>query len=202
MEDRRLEVGTIAEVGCGAGEVLRGLHDGLGPDVQLVGYDVSPQAIELARSRVTPRLRFELQDIREDPDARFDLILLIDFIEHVPDYFGLMRAVGERARYCILHIPLDLSALTVARPHSLVQGYDDLGHVHVFVRETALRMLAEVGFEVIEWRYTKVFEMTHRPPGGARLRVLNGARRLVDRLSPELGARTLGGYSLLVLARC
>jgi SAM-dependent methyltransferase len=200
MRDERLEPATVAEVGCGAGEVLRQLHEELGDGVRFVGYDVSPQAIELARSRSAPRLRFELRDIREDAGESFDLILLIDVIEHVQDYFGLLRAVRERAGHCILHIPLDLSALTAARPHSLVEAYDSLGHVHFFAKETALRMLAEAGFEVTKWRYTKVFE-THRSAERARLRVLTQARGLLDKVSTELCAHALGGYSLLVLVR-
>jgi hypothetical protein len=105
------------------------------------------------------------------------------------------------AAYSIFHIPLDLSALTVARPHSLVEAYDSLGHVHFFVKETALRMLSDIGFEVVDWRYTKVFEMTHRPRDNVRLRVLNSARKLVDKVSPDLSAHQLGGYSLLALAQ-
>ena len=68
-------------------------------------------------------------------------------------------------------------------------------------RVVAASMGAEVGLDVVEWRYTRAFEMTGRPPARLRLRVLNSARRLVDKVSPELSAHQLGGYSLLVLAR-
>ena len=53
---------TVCEVGCGAGEILRQLHDRMGGDVRFVGYEISPQAYELSRTRATERLEFRLQD--------------------------------------------------------------------------------------------------------------------------------------------
>ncbi len=50
----------MAEVGCGAGEILRLLSGELDPATQFVGYDVSPQAHELAAARESERVRFVL----------------------------------------------------------------------------------------------------------------------------------------------
>jgi SAM-dependent methyltransferase len=202
MLDRHaLPLRRVGEVGCGAGEILRQLHDKLDPAIEFVGYDVSPQAIDLAQSRATSRLRFQLKDIHDDDVGHFDLILLIDVIEHVQDYFDLLETARRRSTYTMLHIPLDLSALSVARPHSLVDTYNSLGHVHFFVKATTLRILDDVGFDILDWKYTTVFGMTHRPPGSPKLRALNAARKLIHSVSPDLSARLLGGYSLLVLAR-
>ncbi len=43
--------GTICEVGCGAGEVLKQLQAKMDAACSLWGYEISPQALELARSR-------------------------------------------------------------------------------------------------------------------------------------------------------
>lgn len=201
LRDHPIDLKRVAEVGCGAGEILRQLHDRLGDGVDYVGLDVSPQAIELAHPRTTSRVSFRVGDIRDEPDGSFDLVLVMDVIEHVQDYFDLLETVKGKTQYTILHIPLDLSALSVLRPHSLVASHNTLGHVHFFVKETALMALADLGFEVVDWRYTTVFDMTHRPPGSRKLRLLNSARRAVASVSPDLSAGLLGGYSLLVLAR-
>jgi SAM-dependent methyltransferase len=201
LEDNSLHPKVICEVGCGAGSILRHLHDTLDPAVELVGYDISPQAIELASPKATSRLRFVQRDIRDESPDYFDVILLMDVIEHVPDYLGLLEDVRAKSDYTVLHIPLDMCALTVLRPHSLVATHDTLGHIHSFVRDTAFCMLTDVGYEIVDWRYTTIVDMTHRPPGSRQLRLLNASRRLIDRFSPELSARVLGGYSLLVLAR-
>ena len=201
LRDHPIGLNRVAEVGCGAGVILRQLHDRLETGIEYVGLDVSPQAIDLAQPRATSRLSFRLADIRDEPDDSFDLVLVMDVIEHVQDYFDLLETVKRKTRHTMLHIPLDLSALSVLRQHSLVQSHDALGHVHFFAKETALTALADLGFDVMDWRYTTVYDMTHRPPGSRKLRLLNGCRRAVGAVSPDLSAGLLGGYSLLVLAR-
>ena len=201
LRDHPIELRRVGEVGCGAGDILRQLHDRLDTGIEYVGLDISPQAIELAQPRATPRLSFREGDIRDEPDDSFDLVLVMDVIEHVQDYFDLLETAKRKTRHTMLHIPLDLSALSVLRPHSLVASHDTLGHVHFFVKETALAALTDLGFHVMDWRYTTVFDMTHRPPGSSKLRFLNGCRRVVGAVSPDLSAGLLGGYSLLVLVR-
>ena len=66
----------ICEVGCGAGEVLKQLQEKMDKDCTFWGYDISPQAFELARSRANERLHFKLADIRQERDILFDLILV------------------------------------------------------------------------------------------------------------------------------
>ena len=43
---------SICEVGCGAGEILRILHDRLEPD-RSVGFEIAPAAHELCLGRTT-----------------------------------------------------------------------------------------------------------------------------------------------------
>jgi SAM-dependent methyltransferase len=67
---------TVCEIGCGAGAVLRELHDRMDHQPSFVGYEVSPQAFKLAVSRSSERLTFRLGDVLKDDD-RFDLTLLM-----------------------------------------------------------------------------------------------------------------------------
>ena len=197
MRAHDLRPRSIAEVGCGAGEILRILHDTLGEDVTLVGYEVSPQAIELARPRATERLRFELADIGDDASAAFDLALVMDVIEHLEDPFAFLRRLRGKADLKILHIPLDLSAVSVARPHALLGSRREVGHVQYFVRETALAVLTDAGYEVLDARYT----YTGGRPRSLKALLLYALRRLARAINPDAGVRLLGGHSLLVLAR-
>src|SRR6266566_9482186 len=100
---------TICEVGCGAGEILKQLQENMDNQCTLWGYEISPQAFELCKSRENEKLHFELADIRQEKDAVFDLILLIDVIEHLEDYFSFLREIKAKSRYKMLHIPLDLT---------------------------------------------------------------------------------------------
>jgi 2-polyprenyl-3-methyl-5-hydroxy-6-metoxy-1,4-benzoquinol methylase len=187
---------TVAEVGCGAGEILRSLHDRW-PDAELVGYEVSPHAHELAASRAADRLSFRLADATEEP-MQVDLLLLMDVVEHVDDPLAFLRALARRCRHAVLHIPLDMTLLAVARPHHLMVARRDTGHLHYFVKETALETVRDGGFEVVDWRYT---EVERRRNASRKQRVLDATRRLVSRVDRDLAVRLAGGASLLVLAR-
>src|SRR5690349_6602852 len=97
---------TVCDVGCGAGEVLRQLQKTLASDCKLYGYDVSPQAIDLAAGRANERLHFCLEDFCTADGVWFDLLLALDVLEHVEDYFGFLRQLKAKGRYKIFHIPL------------------------------------------------------------------------------------------------
>src|SRR5690348_7284579 len=78
LRRHQLSPHTVGEVGCGAGEVLKQLQSNMDPHCIFSGYDISPQAIELARSRENQRLHCKLADIFDEPDAYFDLLLILD----------------------------------------------------------------------------------------------------------------------------
>src|SRR5437899_3954881 len=50
----------ICDFGCGAGEVLKQLQDQMGSSCRFVGYDISPDAIALSRTRANEMLEFKL----------------------------------------------------------------------------------------------------------------------------------------------
>ena len=95
---------TICEIGCGAGEILKQLQKHLDRQCTLWGYEISPQAFELSKSRANERLHFKLADIRQEDDTFFDLILIMDVIEHVEDYFSFLRDLKPKSQYKIIHL--------------------------------------------------------------------------------------------------
>lgn len=200
MIDRaHLKPDTVAEVGCGAGAILDNLHRELPAHVDLVGYEVSPDAFRLCQPRQKERLRFKLQDITMEGEPNFDLILLIDVIEHLEDYFTFLRSVRQKAHYKILHIPLDLSVQMVWREEPIRRVRRLVGHVHFFTKEIALDMLEDVGYEVIDHFYTA--GSTDLSPRSSLTRLARWPRKILFKLNQDLAVRLLGGYSLLVLAR-
>src|SRR5216683_595214 len=103
---------TICEVGCGAGEILKQLQVHMDRECTFWGYEISPQAFELCKSRSNDRLHFKLEDFTKEKGVFFDLILLMDVIEHLEDYFSFLREIKLKGQFKILHIPLDLSMNT------------------------------------------------------------------------------------------
>jgi len=189
---------TIGEVGCGAGGVLRQMQINMDPCCVFSGYDISPQAIELARSRENQRLHCKLADVLQEPDAYFDLLLILDVVEHVEDYFAFLRDLRKLARDKIFNFPLDLSVQALVRNDGLMMRRRTYGHLHYFTKDLALQSLAGEGYEVLDWFYAP-FGIDF--PVGATGNVVRWPRMLISAISKDLAARLLGGFSLFVLAR-
>jgi SAM-dependent methyltransferase len=206
---------TICDVGCGAGETLRLVQEGMDEECVLYGYEISPPALELCQSRANDRLHFKLADIRDEEGARFDLVLLMDVLEHLEDYFSFLREIRAKGVYKIIHIPLDISVRTVLWG-SLSEFRVAYGHLHYFSKDVAIQMLRDAGYEVVDSMYTWqsnslefVWNENKRNPGRLVRRLIGFAARQIlavpsrifFAIHQDLAARVLGRWRLLVLAR-
>lgn len=198
LERNALHPKTVCEIGCGAGEILNRLSC-LYPGTEFTGSDISPQAHELNRRKVKANLSFLLADILKDEKAWFDLIMAIDVLEHVEDYFGFLRKVKDKAEHKIFHIPLDLSVQTVWRRAPLIDGRKAVGHLHYFTKETALETLKDTGYQILDWFYTG--GSLALPNRSWKTSLLKIPRWILFALHRDLTVRILGGYSLMVLAK-
>jgi len=198
LQRNRLSPRIIGEVGCGTGEVLRQLQLHMDPQCLFVGYDIAPQAIELSRTRQNDRLECRLADIREDADVRFDLLLILDVLEHQENYFRFLRESKSLAPYKLFHTVLDLSAQAVLRKENLSNRRRFTDDLHFFTKETFLQALCDEDYEVLDWFY--VPRSVHRASGITQT-FLQLPRRICFALDSDFAARLLGGYSLFVLAK-
>lgn len=202
MDQNHLKPNCIAEVGCGSGLILHELSKC--PDLSHVcfeGYDISPQAIEIANGLQNERVIFlEKNLLSEGNERQFDILLVIDVFEHVPDYMGFVRKCRKKAVYKIYHIPLDVHVSAVLR-NTFVRGRYTIGHIHYFTAESALCTLRDTGHEVIDFFYTNGAFGVFREHPKIKTTVANMPRWLFSKFSVSLAARLFGGYSLLVLAK-
>jgi cyclopropane fatty-acyl-phospholipid synthase-like methyltransferase len=199
LSNHQLTPHTVCEVGCGAGEVLRQLQLRLPDDCELTGYDISPQAIELARERENERVHVYLGDFRTDDTGSYDMLLVLDVLEHLEDYFAFLRSLKARGTYKVFFFPLDLSVQSVVRPHGLLHTRDAYAHLHYFTKETAVRALQDTGYEVLDAVYTA--DALNSPTNETGRRLLKWPRKVAFALNHDLAVHLLGGYRLLVLAR-
>jgi ubiquinone/menaquinone biosynthesis C-methylase UbiE len=89
----------VLDLACGPGTLSYRLARDVAPEGEVVGIDLAPGMIELARREAPPGLpvRFELMDVEDlaFPDASFDAAVCGHGLQFVPD---LLRALTEARR--------------------------------------------------------------------------------------------------------
>lgn len=188
----------VAEVGCGAGEILIQLARQW-PATAFDGYDISPQAHEIAIQREADNVRFLLGDFTEMGRDDYDLTLVIDVVEHVEDYYGFLRRLRPRSDYKVFHVPLDLSVRNLMKQDALPAGRRNVGHIQAFTKDSILATLDETGFRVVDWMYTDT--ACAKPKKALAARMHRFVRRTSFNANPDTVARWLSGYSMMILAQ-
>jgi SAM-dependent methyltransferase len=197
LERHGIAPATVCEVGCGAGEILKSLSTRLEPGTRFFGYEISPDAYRLCARKNGGNFAFKLANLLDEP-AHFDLVMAMDVFEHVEDCFTFLRKLRGKGKHKIFHIPLDLSAMSLARGGKLLDMRRSVGHIHYFSKETALALLEDTGYKVIDHFYTS--GATELGGLGWKSKLMKGPRQALYAMNPDAAARMLGGYSLLVLA--
>jgi len=198
LKKHTVEPNVACEVGCGAGACLAELRKHLG-DTKLYGYDIAPDALKFWSDYEDANIHFELGDFLSMDTPYFDLMLMLDVLEHVADPHNFLCQVRERADRFIFHFPLDLSASSVLRETPLLHVRRKVGHIHYFTKGLALELLDECGFEVVDYQYTGA--AFNAPQATLKTRLVSLPRRLIYALNKDIGVRLLGGETLMVLAK-
>lgn len=190
-------IASFCDVGCGTGlctQLLRTVF----PSAEADGFELSPQAFELARQRAVPGLRFH-NATPFGSGSMYDLAVSLDVVEHVEDPFTFIRGMAAISRAVLLHVPLDMNGLAVLREWPILAARRDVGHLHYFSRGTALALLRDCGLEIIDEMYTPwAIDQSGKT---WKKRMAAWPRRLLFSAAPHATVRVLGGWSLLVLAR-
>ncbi|MDO8998470.1 MAG: class I SAM-dependent methyltransferase [Bacteroidota bacterium] len=188
---------TVCEIGCGSGEILVQLASKFKENVNLVGFDISKDAIAIAKKKETHRIKFEEKDICDSNNKNFfDLVLVIDVIEHIENYFHFLDAIKPKGKYTIFHIPLDMCVWTLFREKMLIESKERVGHIHNFTEDFILSILTDKGFKIIDKLYTEPTDEAK----SLKQKIVNLTRKIVFKLNKRFCTKTIGGYSILILA--
>jgi SAM-dependent methyltransferase len=199
IERNNLQPKSVCEVGCGSGEILNQLYLKMPETVDFTGYEISPQAFELCKTRNKQRLNFNLGDLVRQENVYFDVLLCIDVFEHIEDYLTFLKDLQKKAKYKIFHIPLDLSVSSVLRSSPILRARQSVGHLHYFSKETALATLKDSGYEICDYFYTA--GSIDLPSKSFKTLLANLPRKVLYGLNQDIAVRLLGGYSLLVVTK-
>lgn len=102
----------VLEIGCGVGTLTELLVKNL-KKVHLTSIDLSPQSIEIAKSRLSKFKNLDLiaKDITEwETNKKFDVIVLPDVLEHIPiekhkEIFKKLNLLLKDDGLVFIHIP-------------------------------------------------------------------------------------------------
>lgn len=198
IDRNRLDFTNIAEIGCGAGEILNQLATIYKSEsLEYIGYEISPDAFKLCLKRQKKNLTFFNDNLLETHEF-YDILLVMDVFEHVDDYIGFIRQCAKKADFKIYHIPLDISVLGVMRDVPL-SARKSVNHIHYFTKDTAIATLVDSGQKIIDFFYTPVMIEVHNKKISTKM--LNLIRRFCFMINPDFCVKYLGGYSLLVLTK-
>ena len=196
LKKNSLVPSSICEVGCGSGEILINLLSQF-REAQYFGYEISPQAFEICKTKATRQIKFFLADLTQDSSVFFDVLLAIDVFEHVEDYIGFLRTLKNKSKYQVFHIPLDMSVSSVLRESPILEARTQVGHLHYFSEKTAIATLQDCGYQIIDYFYTA--GSTNVKEKSFKTKLANVVRKTLYSLNADWTVRTLGGYSLMVL---
>ena len=189
---------SYVDVGCGTGEIVRKVADllneaGVGL-TKVKGYDVSPHVKNIK----VKGIEFVHGDFCETSEF-VDLVTLFDVFEHVPDPINFIKLVAERCKIIGFHIPLDYS-LNCAIRNLFSKKLHHPGHLIYMDSIFALNLLSLAGLRVIDYDYTFGF----LAPSGHKTmlsKIVFPFRLLICIISPWLLSKTVGGASLMVIAK-
>lgn len=184
-----LVVDSVADVGCGTGDVsaalrARRLARGAAPS-RWEAWDTVD--VGLPSDRAVDRRTGDWWAVGEP----VDLALMVDVIEHLVDPRAALRTA--RAEWLLLRVPLEVSVRDVLRPRHRIAARARYGHLHHWDLPTLLLLVGESGWIVERRRLDRVPVATR----GWRARLLDGLRQI----GGETGARWLGGWSVVLLMR-
>ena len=144
-----LDRGRLLEVGCSTGFFLNAAR----LDFDVVGVEPSEWAARIARERFGLSVHAGPLETFDAAPGSFDAAALIDVIEHVLVPRGACSRVASLLRPggLLYLVTPDLASLSARLLRSYWWGLRP-AHLTYFSRRTMLRLLGEVGFEVVEMR--------------------------------------------------
>lgn len=197
IEKHRFKFSNICDVGCGSGEILRQLKQNLPKNIDFFGFEVSPQAHKLCLAN-----SFGINYIYKDflkTKKKFDLILIIDVVEHIDAAIDFLSNIRKRGKHYIFQLPLDLNLQNAAIGRNIIKARHQVGHIHYYTRELAFEILNENGFKVIDYFITPAFSLCK--PKTMKNRVGHLLRKILFALNSDLAAKLMNGFSIMIYCR-
>lgn len=198
LERNDVRPSTVGEIGCGAGGVLYNLASYYNENVEFYGYETSKEGFELSKIKESKNIHYFNEDLLK-VDRYYDVVMAINVFTHVRDYLGFLSKLRTKGEYKVFHIPLQVTLYYVMRSRYFQKKEYIRSHYHHFNKETALGTLKGTGYEIIDYFYTAA--SLDLPNRGQKENLWNLPRKLLYAIDKDFAAKTIGGFSLMVLTK-
>ena len=152
ISGQRVAGQSVLDIGCGWAQCLLYLSK-LGMDCY--GFDPAPEAAEYGRQKGLNIKQAGLRHMLAFEDQRFDVVLLNNVLEHLPNPEKALREIGRHVLKAngilVIDVPNEFNSLQVAGRllHDLPEWWvAPPGHLNYFSRETLTNLLDGTGFKV------------------------------------------------------
>ena len=145
----------ILDVGAASGRTLKWLKT-LYPEAETTGVELQPALLDELRQNADVAIVGNIENCYPELKT-YDLILLLDVLEHLPDSTGTLQKLSkllEPQGAVIVSVP-NIAHLSVSLPLLLQRRFDyqdagilDRTHLRFFVEETAIRLLNDANLIV------------------------------------------------------
>jgi len=186
----------IADVGSGDCMVARHIAN-VKSNLLIDCYDVTPPEHRFNIDE-TPQLKFYPLSALESSDKQYDLIMALDVIEHVACPRTFLSSLAMRTRRVLLHVPLDLSVVSMLRPAILREQLESAGHVTFYNVETLRIFFHSMGMYPTVFKLTDAYRQFPQNPTLAQ-KLVRLMRTVLACQSRTFSANLLGGQTALVL---
>ena len=146
-----LAVNNVLEIGCAMGILLNNIAERLSVK-NIFGIDISGENIKVAKELFPGRTFYQgtIEDLKSIMGNKalpgFDLVILSDIIEHIPDDQKFLETVREISSCVLVNLPLE----KCFRNRNRKYGEDDpSGHLRCYDREMAVALMQKAGFKII-----------------------------------------------------
>jgi ubiquinone/menaquinone biosynthesis C-methylase UbiE len=147
---------TILDVGCGIGPYVSRLT-ALGRSC--IGIEIDESIVEAARALGRDVRCMSAYDLRF-PDRSFDSVILVETLEHLPEFEKALNEASRVARQSIVVTVPDISALSEMSKRQVVPWHLlEATHVNFFTPETLRKVLLRYSQECESTRLGAFFEV-------------------------------------------
>lgn len=150
---------SILDIGGGCGKIGRFVCEFFQKQnikISFTALDLSLEMLDIQREN-NPHINQSLNTPLESLEEHYDLILLIDVIEHISDYLSFTNLLKQKTSYIIFNIPIEKNFFDFAKNIYFKGQYykwqeQTLGHLHFFSYCGAKKYLRK-NFQILKYTY-------------------------------------------------